>query len=128
MNAVRLSIVAAVLAAAIACGGYGSSSPATPSSTPSPSTDGSPSVTIPAGASFQTTSAFAPDDLTIAAGTTVTWINTDSVSHTSTSDGTGWNSATLEPGGRFAFTFQTAGTFPYHCVIHPGMVGTVVVH
>jgi len=128
MNTVRLSIVAAVLAAACACGGYGSSSPVTPSPTPSPSTDGSPSVTIPSGASFQTRSAFAPDDLSVAAGTTVTWVNSDSVAHTSTSDGAGWNSATIAPGGRFAFTFQTAGTFAYHCAIHPGMVGTVVVH
>jgi plastocyanin len=31
------------------------------------------------------------------------------------------------PGGRFTFTFQNAGTFRYHCTIHPGMVGTVVV-
>jgi plastocyanin len=60
-------------------------------------------------------------------GTTVTWVNTDSVSHTSTSDGTAWNSGIVSPGGRFSFAFQTAGTFSYHCAIHPGMVGTVVV-
>ena len=57
----------------------------------------------------------------------VTWTNTDSVSHTSTSDANAWNSGTVAPGGRFSFAFQTAGTFPYRCTIHPGMVGTVVV-
>jgi plastocyanin len=38
-----------------------------------------------------------------------------------------WSSGTVAPGGQFSFAFQTAGTFPYHCTIHPGMVGTVVV-
>jgi plastocyanin len=32
----------------------------------------------------------------------------------------------VPPGGEFSFTFKTAGTFPYHCAIHPGMVGRVV--
>ena len=68
-----------------------------------------------------------PDELNVAVGTTVTWMNTDSISHTSTSNAAGWNSGIVAPGGRFAFAFQTAGTFPYHCTIHPGMVGTVVV-
>jgi plastocyanin len=60
-------------------------------------------------------------------GTTVTWTNTDSTSHTTTSDAIGWNSGIVARGRQFSFAFQTAGTFPYHCDIHPGMVGTVVV-
>jgi plastocyanin len=60
-------------------------------------------------------------------GTTVTWRNTDSTSHTSTSNAAGWNSGIIAPGGEFSFSFQSAGTFPYHCQIHPGMVGTVTV-
>jgi plastocyanin len=63
----------------------------------------------------------------VSAGTTVTWTNTDSVAHTSTSDANGWNSGIVSPGGQFSFAFPTAGTFSYHCAIHPGMVGTVVV-
>jgi plastocyanin len=63
----------------------------------------------------------------VTAGTTVTWMNTDSVSHTSTSDASGWDSGIVRPGGQFSVPFQTAGTFKYHCAIHPGMVGTVVV-
>jgi len=72
--------------------------------------------------------AFTPDQLNVAVGTTVTWTNTDAISHTSTSNATGWDSGILAPGGQFSFTFQSAGTFPYHCAIHPGMVGTVVVN
>jgi plastocyanin len=61
-------------------------------------------------------------------GTTVTWTNTDSVEHTSTSDGAGWNSGVVPPRGQFSTTFSNAGTFSYHCAIHPGMVGTITVH
>jgi plastocyanin len=68
-----------------------------------------------------------PDDLNVAVGTTVTWTNTDSVAHTSTSDEAGWNSGSIAPAGQFSVAFQNAGTFSYHCTIHPGMVGTVVV-
>jgi plastocyanin len=68
-----------------------------------------------------------PDQLSVAVGATVTWTNTDAVAHTSTSDAAGWDSGIVAPGGHFSSSFQTAGTFTYHCAIHPGMVGTVVV-
>jgi len=87
----------------------------------------SSSITIPSGAEFLGNKAFSPSDLTVDAGTAVTWTNTDRTSHTSTSDVASWNSGTIAPGGQFSFTFATAGTFPYHCSIHPGMTGTVVV-
>jgi plastocyanin len=64
----------------------------------------------------------------VATGTTVTWVNTDSTAHTSTSDAAGWNSGIVAPGGQFSFAFPTAGSFSYHCAIHPGMIGKVVVH
>ena len=79
------------------------------------------------GASTLGNRAFVPDELNVTVGTTVTWTNTDSVAHTSTSDIQGWNSGSVAPGGRFSVALQTAGTFPYHCAIHPGMVGKVTV-
>jgi plastocyanin len=63
----------------------------------------------------------------VSAGTTVTWSNGDTITHTATADGGQFNSGAIAAGGKFSFTFQTTGTFPYHCTIHPGMVGTVVV-
>ncbi len=128
MMSLRLAIVSALLISVIACGG--DSVPSAPSEMPSPApTPGAPSlaVVIPVGAEFLGNRAFMPNDLNITVGTTVTWMNTDSTSHTSTSDGAGWNSGTLAPGRQFSFAFQTAGTFPYHCTIHPDMVGRVVV-
>jgi plastocyanin len=71
--------------------------------------------------------AYSPDDLNVSAGDTVTWMNTDSIAHTSTSDVNGWNSGIIGPGGQSSMTFQTIGIFSYHCAIHPGMVATVVV-
>jgi plastocyanin len=130
MLSLRLAVISTILVFAIACGGNSSPSPASPSPTPSPTPTPvvpSSSVVIPVGASSLGNRAFMPGDLSITVGTTVTWMNTDSTSHTSTADGAGWNSGTLAPGRQFSFAFQTAGTFPYHCTIHPGMVGTVVV-
>ena len=106
---------------------YSSSTSPTPTPSPTPSGPSS-SVSIPIGAATLTTTAFSPDVADVAVGTTVTWTNTDSVPHTSTSNETGWDSKTVAPGGRFSSTFLTAGTFSYHCAIHPGMVGTLVVH
>ena len=86
------------------------------------------SVSIVSGASSRGTSAYAPNPVTIASGTTVTWTNNDSVAHTSTSDTAGvFNSGTIAAGGQFNFTFTTRGTVTYHCAIHPGMMGTIVV-
>lgn len=132
MTPIRLTIAAVLSLSALACGSdY--SSPSTPSPVPAPATPApapggaTSAVTIPRGAEVLGNRAFMPDDLDIAVGTTVTWTNTDSVAHTSTSNGSGWNSGTIAPGQGFSFTFQTAGTFAYHCAIHPGMVGSVVV-
>jgi plastocyanin len=113
---------------AVACGSGYSTPSTSPSPAPAPTPAGpSSSVAIPAGAATLANRAYTPDELDVAVGTTVTWMNTDSIPHTSTSDAMGWNSGTVAPGGQFSFAFQTAGTFSYHCTIHPGMVGTVVV-
>ena len=133
MFSLRLAVVSAVLLFAVACGDYSTSSTSpspspspTPSATPPPGAPSS-SITIPMGAEFLGNRAFTPADLNIAAGTAVTWVNSDATSHTTTSNAAGWDSGIVAPGGRFSFVFQNTGTFPYHCVIHPGMVGTVVV-
>jgi plastocyanin len=130
MNSLRLAVISAILIFAAACGGGSSTSSTAPSPTPSPTpTPGgaASSVTIPAGAQSLGNRAYAPDDLSVAVGSTVTWMNTDSIAHTSTSNAAGWDSGIVAPGAQFSVTFQTAGSFSYHCAIHPGMVGTVLV-
>src|SRR5579871_2255207 len=102
--------------------GCSSSSPSTPSPTSSAT-----AVSIVSGARALTTNAYNPNPITVSRGGTVMWVNNDSISHTSTSDTNVWNSGTIAPGASFSMTFPTAGTFPYHCTIHPNMVGTVTV-
>lgn len=72
---------------------------------------------------------FSPSTITILASTTITWRNNDGVKHTSTSDSTGWNTGDIAPGASTTTTFNTPGTFRYHCIYHSsmGMVGTVIV-
>ncbi len=71
---------------------------------------------------------FSPKALTVNVGATVTWKNITSVAHTVTSDdGTSFNSGNVPAGGTFTFTFTKAGSFAYHCDIHPYMKATIVV-
>jgi plastocyanin len=71
--------------------------------------------------------AFSPSQITVKAGTTITWTNLDSAGHTVVSDTGVFESANLAQGDTFSFTFNTAGTFPYHCGVHASMKGTVIV-
>ncbi|MBK8465529.1 MAG: VCBS repeat-containing protein [Chloracidobacterium sp.] len=68
-----------------------------------------------------------PQNPTIYVGDTVTWTNIDGSGHTTTSNGSIWNSGTLSNGQAFSFTFTSAGTFPYRCSIHAGMTGSITV-
>ena len=70
---------------------------------------------------------FTPATLSVSVGTTVTWTNNDSVTHTVTADQGAFDSNNLSPGNTFSFTFSQAGTYPYHCKIHPSMMGTIQV-
>lgn len=74
--------------------------------------------------------AFGPQVIKVKAGTTVTWTNTDDVSHTVTADKASSNapdSTLFAKGGSYSFQFNAAGTYTYHCVPHPYMHGTVIV-
>jgi plastocyanin len=70
---------------------------------------------------------FDPARLNISVGTTVTWTNNDSVTHTVTADQGAFDSGNLSPGSTFSFTFSQAGSYPYHCTPHPSMKGTITV-
>jgi len=71
---------------------------------------------------------FSPSPLTINIGDTVIWTNEDSTPHTVTSDsGSELDSVTFREGETYSHTFDEAGTFDYHCAIHPNMKGEIVV-
>ena len=71
--------------------------------------------------------AFTPATLTVKVGDKVTWTNQDSASHTATADDNSFNTGVLTTGQSGSVTFSKAGTYTYHCTIHPGMKGTIVV-
>ncbi|HET9520267.1 MAG TPA: cupredoxin family copper-binding protein [Candidatus Limnocylindrales bacterium] len=71
--------------------------------------------------------AFDPAAVTVSVGDTVTWTNGDGVGHTATADGGAFDTGTIAGGGSDSVTFSAAGTFAYHCTIHPAMTGTVTV-
>ncbi len=116
----RISLAALLLGFTAACSS--SSSPSTPT------TSGSAvAVSIVSGSSTLTSTAYAPNPITVAVGGTVTWTNNDTTAHTATANSGAFSSGTIAPSGKFSMTFPSAGSFPYRCTLHPGMVGTVTV-
>jgi plastocyanin len=69
--------------------------------------------------------AFVTSEVTVAPGTTVTWVNRDEAPHTVIGDGHAFTSQGLDTGDQFAFTFEREGDYHYVCSLHPFMTGTV---
>lgn len=118
----RLIPVFLVTLCLTACGST-STSPST--TTPAPA--GSTTVMMVSGASTLSSTAYSPNPISVSVGTIVSWLNNDNTAHTSAANNGAWTSPSIAPGSRFNQTFTTAGSFPYHCTIHPGMVGTITV-
>lgn len=71
--------------------------------------------------------AFTPATITVSAGTKITWMNNDNITHTVTADDNSFDSGNIGGGSSFSRTFSVAGTYSYHCTIHPMMIAKVVV-
>jgi plastocyanin len=76
-----------------------------------------------------TIGAFTPPSVTASVGQTVAWVFQDANPHTVTADDDSFTSPKggLANGKTYSHTFDKAGTYKYHCFIHPQMLGTVVV-
>lgn len=95
--------------------------PSTPSANNPPSSSQTYNVDI---ANF----AFSPATLTISKGDTVTWTNKDSTAHTVTTDsGNELDSGSLSNGKTYSHTFDSTGTYNYHCQFHPMMKASIIV-
>jgi plastocyanin len=68
-----------------------------------------------------------PDPVTIQEGGKVIWLNQDSAPHTATADDGSFDTGVLQEGKLKSETFKEAGTFTYHCELHPNMHGTIEV-
>jgi plastocyanin len=137
MHRLPMAVCALSLSLAGACGGYTPSGPSAPAS-PAPT---SADVSIVQGASQMTTTAFDPNPKVLSLGgaaqVSVRWVNADGggygggpgVTHQIASDDGGFaNSGAIGAGVTYTVALTKAGTYRYHCAIHPNMVGTITVN
>lgn len=69
---------------------------------------------------------FAPAELAVKVGDTVTWTNHDDIPHTVVSAGK-FRSKAMDTDNSFSFTFTSAGDYKYFCSLHPHMTGMIKV-
>jgi plastocyanin len=131
-RAVRTTLLAVVAAAALpfaSCGGGGGGGVTNP---PPPSGGGgggggAADVTITIIAENGNMS-FSPNPATVNAGQRVAWRNSAAAIHTATQNGGSFDTGSIDGGATSAaVVMPTAGTFAYHCSLHPAMVGTLTV-
>jgi plastocyanin len=118
-------VAIAGLAVLAGCSSYGTSSTPANNNLPVPASTSPQNNATTGSAVMIQNFAFSPATLTVKAGTTVTWTNNDSATHTIKSDT--FNSSNLSTGDKFQFTFTVPGTFNYSCGIHPSMHGVIIV-
>lgn len=71
---------------------------------------------------------FTPTVVFVEPGERVTWVNEDRVPHTVSGVGLSWGSHDeLSTGDSATYAFKSEGVYPYYCLLHPSMVGAVVV-
>ena len=68
---------------------------------------------------------YIPNTVTVKVGGKVTWKNVDSAAHTATATDGSFDTSLVNAGASSSNTFNTAGSYPYMCVLHPWMKGTV---
>ena len=121
MVGATLLVLLMVGASLLACGG----------SEPTTTTAGGATTTAAAGGDtvqvVMKNLSFDPETVTVTVGDTITWLNEDAAQHDVIADNGEFKSDLFGKGETFSFTFSQAGTYPYHCSVHAGMAGTVVV-
>jgi plastocyanin len=70
---------------------------------------------------------FGPADIQAATGQIIAFSNADSASHTATLDDGSCSTGTISSGKADGLVFSAAGTYPFHCKIHPNMKGTITI-
>jgi plastocyanin len=148
----RAAVLAVLVAGAVAssCGGGGGGySAPTAANPPAATTGGDPAATVVGILGDRGAGSFAPNPLTTRTGQKVQWRNQDGTLHRIVQDragddgnnsgdpygpgqgnspASGFDGGDTPPGGTSnTMTLGVAGTFHYHCAIHPGMVGSIVV-
>jgi len=110
--------------------------PVQQSAAPAASTTG-PTITIPAGAATPGNPPYAPTELSVKKGETVTVVNNDNAPHTATNGvdasdptaGKSFDTSLIMAGASAKIDTSTlaAGEYPFHCTVHPFMKGKLTV-
>ena len=128
--AVRTALVASLAAAAlgfVSCGGGGGGGVTNPPPPTGGGGGGTADVTISIVAENGNMS-FSPEPAVVNVGQRVVWRNAAAAIHTATQNSGSFDTGSLDSGSSSApITMTTAGTFSYHCALHPAMVGTLTV-
>jgi plastocyanin len=108
------------------------STPTPPTTTPNPAPTPTPAPTVAdvviTITGMNGAQSFSPSPATVVVGQTVSWVNKDSVVHTATGDAGGFDTGFIAPGATSApITMGAAGSFGYHCAVHPSMTGSLTV-
>lgn len=119
-----IGVGSALLLLAAGCSGSGSSSspssPTAPSGTPSGS-----AITIQI-VGMNGNQSFSPDPVSVSAGQQIVFHNSDSITHRIVQDSGAWDTGNLAPGASSSpITISTTSEEPFHCTIHPSMVGSL---
>jgi hypothetical protein len=72
-------------------------------------------------------SSFSPNPASARVGQKIIWRNSDALPHTATANGGAFDTGIVGAGAQSAAVAMGAGTFPYHCTLHPSMTGTLTV-
>lgn len=132
----RLGALAVVAATLVACGGGGAevdrSGVVGADDVPTESAHGPDTVTIYTSPVNKHTGVYAPAELTVAAGTEVTFHNDDGQQHNVIHGQPGskagdFNSGLFRGGESWSLTLDEPGTYPYWCSLHPDMTGVLTV-
>jgi plastocyanin len=126
LSACGQAATASVSGAAPAVTAAAAEAPTTPTREPQPANSAAP-VAVAGPQVVIDNFTFTPGTLTVAVGTTMTWINHDDVPHTVTAQDHTFTSSALDTDDHFVHQFTAAGTYAYYCTIHPKMTATIIV-
>jgi plastocyanin len=128
-----------LLVAACSSGGGATTAPSAAPAEPSAAASEAPASEAPAAAACEKSAAggevdvsiegfaFNPADITATVGQTITFTNGDSAPHTATLDDGSCTTPNIANGASEGLTFNAAGTYPFHCTVHPDMKGTITI-
>lgn len=116
------------IALASTCSDSNPASPSPPANPGGGGGNGAPADLVITITGMNGNQSYSPNPASVRVGQRVAWRNADSEAHTSTADGGAFNTGVIGVNVTSApITMNSAGSFPYHCSLHPTMVGRLTV-